>query len=41
VAGLRLVFDGFDAREVDVDGRIRVLLTFGGGAPDSTRTPGA
>jgi hypothetical protein len=29
----RLVFDGFDAAEVDADGRIAVLLTFGGGAP--------
>jgi hypothetical protein len=26
----RIVFDGFDAGEVDVDGRITVLLTFGG-----------
>ena len=25
----RIVFDGFDAAEVDADGRIAVLLTFG------------
>ena len=37
----RIVFDGFDAGEVDVDGRITVLLTFGGAAPDARRTPGA
>jgi SnoaL-like domain len=29
----RIVFDGFDAAEVDVDGRITVLLTFGGASP--------
>jgi hypothetical protein len=29
----RIVFDGFDAREVDGDGRITVLLTFGGASP--------
>jgi hypothetical protein len=29
----RLVFGGFDADEVDVDGRITVLLTFGGALP--------
>jgi hypothetical protein len=29
----RIVFDGFDAGEVDVDGRITVLLTFGGASP--------
>jgi hypothetical protein len=28
--GGQVVFDGFDAGEVDVDGRITVLLTFGG-----------
>jgi hypothetical protein len=26
----RIVFDGFDAAEVDAEGRIAVLLTFGG-----------
>jgi hypothetical protein len=26
----RILFDGFDAGEIDVDGRIEVLLTFGG-----------
>jgi len=32
----RIVFDGFDAAEVDADGHITVLLTFGGGsAPPS------
>jgi hypothetical protein len=32
----RVVFDGFDAAEVDADGRITVLLTFGpGNAPRS------
>jgi hypothetical protein len=29
----RIVFDGFDAGEVDVEGRITVLLTFGGAPP--------
>jgi hypothetical protein len=29
----RIVFDGFDAAEVDADGRIAVLLTFGGASP--------
>ena len=29
----RVVFDGFDAAEVDTDGRITVLLTFGPAAP--------
>jgi hypothetical protein len=29
----RIVFDGFDAGEVDDDGRITVLLTFGGASP--------
>ena len=29
----RIVFDGFDAAEVDADGRIAVLLTFGGAQP--------
>ena len=29
----RIVFDGFDAGEVDVAGRITVLLTFGGASP--------
>lgn len=29
----RIVFDGFDAAEVDADGRITVLLTFGGASP--------
>lgn len=37
----RIVFDGFDAGEVDGDGRITVLLAFGGAAPDARRTPGA
>ena len=37
----RIVFDGFDAGEVDVDGRITVLLTFGGASSDARRTPGA
>jgi SnoaL-like protein len=37
----RIVFDGFDAGEVDVDGRITVLLTFGGASPDSMRAAGA
>jgi hypothetical protein len=32
------VFDGFDAGEVDVDGRT-VLLTFGGAAPDGCAPP--
>jgi SnoaL-like domain len=29
----RIVFDGFDAGEVDVDGRITVLLAFGSAPP--------
>jgi hypothetical protein len=29
----RIVFDGLDAGEVDVEGRITVLLTFGGASP--------
>jgi hypothetical protein len=29
----RVVFDGFDAAEVDADGRITVLLAFGGAPP--------
>ena len=29
----RIVFDGFDAGEVDVEGRITVVLTFGGASP--------
>jgi len=29
----RIVFDGFDAAEVDADGRIALLLTFGGASP--------
>jgi hypothetical protein len=29
----RVVFNGFDAAEVDADGRITVLLTFGGASP--------
>jgi hypothetical protein len=29
----RLVFDGFDAAEVDADGRIAVLLAFSGAPP--------
>ena len=29
----RIVFDGFDAGEVDDEGRITVLLTFGGTSP--------
>ena len=29
----RVVFDGFDAAEVDGDGRITVLLAFGGAPP--------
>ena len=29
----RVVFDGFDAGEVDVEGRITVLLAFGGAPP--------
>jgi hypothetical protein len=29
----RIVFDGVDTGEVDVDGRITVLLTFGGASP--------
>jgi hypothetical protein len=28
--------DGFDAAEVDADGRIAVLLTFGGASPSSS-----
>jgi hypothetical protein len=30
----RVVFDGFDAAEVDADGRITVLLAFGGAPPE-------
>ena len=30
----RVVFDGFDAAEVDADGCIAVLLTFGGASPN-------
>jgi hypothetical protein len=37
----RIIFDGFDAGEVDADGRITVLLTFGGASPDSMRAAGA
>ncbi len=29
----RIVFDGLDAGEIDADGRITVLLTFGGRSP--------
>ena len=29
----RIVFDGFDAAEFDAEGRITVLLTFGGASP--------
>lgn len=29
----RIVFDGFDAGEVDDEGRITILLTFGGTSP--------
>ena len=32
-----VVFEGFDAAEVDADGRIIVLLTFGGAPPSSLR----
>jgi hypothetical protein len=32
----RVVFDGFDAAEVDADGRISVLLAFGGAPPAPT-----
>jgi hypothetical protein len=37
----RIIFDGFDAGEVDAAGRITVLLTFGGASPDSMRAAGA
>jgi len=36
----RIVFDGFDAGEVDADGRITVLLTFGGASPVPSRAAG-
>jgi hypothetical protein len=35
----RVVFDGFDAGEVDADGRIAVLLTFGGASPAPLSIP--
>jgi hypothetical protein len=33
----RVVFDGFDAGEVDAEGRITVLLAFGGAPPEPRR----
>lgn len=35
----RVVFDGFDAAEVDADGRIVVLLAFGGAPPAPLQRP--
>ena len=35
----RVVFDGFDAAEVDADGRIAVLLAFGGAPPAPLPSP--
>jgi hypothetical protein len=37
----RIVFDGFDAGEVDGDGRITVLLAFGGAPPAPQPVTGA
>ncbi|HLK90963.1 MAG TPA: nuclear transport factor 2 family protein [Polyangia bacterium] len=35
----RVVFDGFDAAEVDAEGRITVLLAFGGAPPAPASGP--